>query len=110
MSNTEENEFLHFGDPMYSDATNNRIKKSTYDKSINTRREYSDRELNAHLQDKVKSPKTIRLNWKRRRQDRKDKKKLKTVKMKGSKDVSSQQSYENRGKAKSLGRNRLRSR
>ena len=80
------NHFLKFGDSMYSDGSvsSSRIKDFAAvsrlpvakTKIVNTGRQSSHSELNERIQFKRKHPKRIRLNWKKRRQDRKMKKKL----------------------------------
>ena len=69
-----------------------------------------DPKLNAHMKSKMKIPKTIRLNWKRRRQIRKNKKKMETHNQKNKKISTPKQSNGNTKAVQSLGRNRLKSR
>ena len=102
----DENEFLEFGDSMYSDASDTSQTKN----AAASWAPVSNIGFNDQNRPKRKRPKTIRLNWKRRRQDRQDKKRVLAAKMNIKVSSTTNKPPSNNGSAKPLNRHRLKSR
>ena len=108
---SDHNEFLDFGDSMYSDASVMNMAAASRGPLSKT----ENSKPNDHIKRKRKYPKKIRLNWKRRRQDRQYKKRMSAEKMdsKFRKDLKVSTlngKTKNSGPFKSINKNNLKSR